>query len=172
MAHEEQRRFFREMQDRFPYAFRDVSVLEVGSLNINGTVRDFFTDCEYVGVDVVDGPGVDRVVAGQDLDYVDNWFDVVVSAECFEHNAHWVETFDRMADIAGKYVFLTCASEGRAEHGTHDSLPHESPGTNDYYRNLVAQDFENEFDMKAMFAAYEFTYNPSSCDLYFWGVVR
>ena len=172
MSHLEQRQFFDGLRARFPDAFTGVSVLEVGSLNINGTVRDFFTDCEYVGVDVVDGPGVDRVVAGQDLDYVDNWFDVVVSAECFEHNAHWVETFDRLADIAGRYVFLTCASVGRAEHGTHDNLPHESPGTNNYYRNLTAQNFEDTFDLGMMFEVYEFSYNPVSCDLYFWGVVR
>jgi hypothetical protein len=67
MAHVEQREFFEKMRDSFPDAFTGVSVLEVGSLNINGTVRDFFDAKEYVGVDLIEGPGVDRVCAGQDL---------------------------------------------------------------------------------------------------------
>ncbi len=33
-----------------PEHFTGKKVLEVGSQNINGTVRDFFTDCQYVGI--------------------------------------------------------------------------------------------------------------------------
>ena len=172
MAHPEQRVFFEKMRDSFPDAFTGVSVLEVGSLNINGTVRDFFDAKEYIGVDLVEGPGVDRVIAGQSLDYVDNWFDVVVSAECFEHNSEWVATFANMARMSGKYVFFTCASTGRPEHGTHDSLPDESPVTSDYYQNLTEQDFRDVFDLPTMFADFGFEFNAESCDLYFYGVTR
>jgi hypothetical protein len=171
MAHYEQRVFFETMRERFPDAFSGASVLEVGSLNINGTVRDFFLHPrEYVGVDLLEGPGVDRVCAGQDLDYADGSFDVVVSAECFEHNSEWVATFANMARISGRYVFFTCASTGRAEHGTHGSHPGDSPATNDYYRNLSAQDFRDAFDLSTMFAECEFEFNPRTCDLYFYGV--
>lgn len=39
------------------------STLEVGSLNVNGTVRDLFTGV-YLGVDMRDGPGVDTASPG------------------------------------------------------------------------------------------------------------
>jgi hypothetical protein len=77
-----------------------------------------------------------------------------------------------MARMSGKYVFFTCASTGRAEHGTHDSLPDESPVTNDYYRNLTEQDFRDVFDLPMMFADFGFEFNAESCDLYFYGVTR
>lgn len=172
MAHPEQRVFFEKMRESFSDAFTGVSVLEVGSLNINGTVRDFFDAKDYIGVDLLEGPGVDRVCAGQDLDYVDNWFDVVVSAECFEHNSEWVATFANMARMSGKYVFFTCASTGRAEHGTHAAHPGDSPATHDYYQNLTEQDFRDVFDLPTMFADFGFEYNAQSCDLYFYGVTR
>jgi hypothetical protein len=172
MAHAEQRVFFEKMRESFPDAFTGVSVLEVGSLNINGTVRDFFDAKEYIGVDLVKGPGVDRVCAGQNLDYVDNWFDVVVSAECFEHNSEWVATFANMARMSGQYVFFTCASTGRAEHGTHAAHPGDSPATHDYYMNLTEQDFRDVFDLPTMFADFGFEFNAESCDLYFYGVTR
>lgn len=172
MAHDEQRDFFIRLGKQFPQAFRACRVLEIGSLNVNGTVRDFFRDCDYTGVDIVAGPGVDVVGRGEKLDYADGSFDVVVSAECFEHNAEWAATFRNIWRMSRKYVFLTCASTGRPEHGTHDSRPEDSPGTTNYYRNLSEQDFRAYFFIEEMFESFMFEYNPSSCDLYFWGVVR
>ena len=150
--------------------FTGVAVLEIGSLNINGTVRDFFTATEYVGVDLAEGSGVDVVCEGQLLTYPDNSFDVAVSAECFEHNPYWVETFENMARMASDWVVFTCASTGRAEHGTRRSTPADSPFTVDwdYYRNLTAEDFLDCCDLTG-FDWFEFEYNPASCDLYFVG---
>lgn len=172
MAHPEQREFFTELQGEFPEMFFDVSVLEIGSLNINGTVRDFFDAKEYVGVDVADGPGVDVVAQGQDLDYADKSFDVAVSAECFEHNPYWLETFDNMIRMSRKYVVFTCGSTGRPEHGTRATTPADSPFTVewDYYRNLDETDFLSNYDF-SVFDFYRFVYNSDSCDLYFVGVL-
>ncbi len=172
MAHKEQRDFLQSLKEARPEFFTGVSVLEVGSLNINGTVRDFFHPTNYVGVDVAEGPGVDVVALGQDLTYPDNSFDIAISAECFEHNPAWELTFANMHRIAKTAVIFTCASEGRPEHGTHAAHPTSSPLTLDwdYYRNLTAADFEQTFDIPSMFIEYVFDYNPHSCDLYFWGV--
>lgn len=172
MAHPEQRVFFEQTKERFPQYFKDVYVLEVGSLNINGTVRDFFDAAHYLGVDVAEGQGVDLVSAGQDLKFPDNWFDVAVSAECFEHNPQWLETFINMHRMASKFVIFTCASEGRPEHGTSRTTPEDSPFTLewDYYRNLTEQDFRNSLNFDSMFQRYEFSVNEHSHDLYFWGI--
>lgn len=178
MAHGEQREFFQKVKASWPWAFKNQWVLEVGSLDINGTVRDFFENCHYVGIDIGPGPGVDAVANGADVDFPTNQFDVSVSAECFEHNPDWVKTFHnmhRMTRRAGLIVF-TCASEGRPEHGTSRSDIGSSPLTVDlgweYYRNLNEADFEDEFPLDLMFYDWQFEYNPVSCDLYFWGLVR
>ena len=171
MAHSQQRDFFLEVKEQNPEAFIDVEVLEVGSLNINGTVRDFFQSKRYVGVDVGAGRDVDVICNGEDLDYPDNSFDVAVSAECFEHNPEWLATFRNMWRMSKKYVMMTCASTGRPEHGTTRTDAGSSPLTLawDYYRNLTEQDFRAELDLDEMFANYYFRYNPESCDLYFYG---
>jgi ubiquinone/menaquinone biosynthesis C-methylase UbiE len=171
MAHSQQRDFFQGVKNKKPEAFTGVEVLEVGSLNINGTVRDFFDSTRYIGADVAEGRDVDVVCNGENLDYPDNSFDAAVSAECFEHNPEWVATFRNMWRMSKKYVMMTCASEGRAEHGTTRSDPGSSPLTLgwDYYRNLTEQDFRAEFNLDEMFDSYYFDYNADSCDLYFYG---
>lgn len=170
MAHPEQREFFQKVKNLWPEIFQDARVLEIGSLNINGTVRDFFTGCDYIGVDVQAGPGVDVVCEGQLLDYPDNSFDVAVSAECFEHNPYWLETFENMVRMSDGWVLFTCASDGRAEHGTTRTTPQDSPFTLkwDYYRNLNEQDFRDVFDF-SIFDICWFDVNRTSCDLYFVG---
>lgn len=150
-------------------------VLEVGSYNVNGSVRELFRDWAYIGADLVEGPGVDVVCPGHQLDYADGSFDVAMSCECFEHDEHWKATFSNMHRMTASegLVIVTCASTGRLEHGTPRTNPTSSPGTSAavsaYYRNLTARDFERAFDLQAMFQAWEFFYAPVSHDLYFVG---
>lgn len=171
MAHQQQRDFFQSVKTRFPSLFNNVTVLEIGSLDINGTIRDLFNAKQYIGVDVQEGPGVDVVAEGQLLDYKDKSFDTVISAECFEHNPYWAETFVNMARMAKKAVIFSCASTGRPEHGTRRTTPEDSPYTLDwdYYRNLEAKDFEQKVDLSEYFSEWHFEYNPESQDLYFYG---
>lgn len=172
MAHQAQRVFFESIKSSMPEYFNNVSVIEIGSLNINGTVRDFFTPTYYVGVDLEEGPGVDLVSAGQDVDLPDDSFDVAVSAECFEHNPHWKNTFANMYRMSSQFIIFTCASDGRPEHGTSRTTPGDSPFTIkwDYYKNLNEKDFRQEFNFDLMFSKYEFSYNKEAKDLYFWGI--
>jgi SAM-dependent methyltransferase len=62
-------------------------VLEVGALNVNGGVRDLFPQKGYVGLDLVEGDGVDRV--GNILDECSpelaGSFNTVVCCETLEH---------------------------------------------------------------------------------------
>lgn len=175
MAHEEQRHYLKALKTSHPEWFDGVSVIEIGSLDINGTVRDFFPNpAYYLGVDVGPGPGVDVIDQGENLTYEDNQFDIAISAECFEHNPEWAATFANMHRMANTAVIFTCASDGRPEHGTTRTDPGSSPHTVqwDYYRNLNESDFRNEFDLDEMFSDYGFTYNGNSHDLYFWGIKR
>jgi SAM-dependent methyltransferase len=176
MAHGAQRVFFEETRKQFPEFFSGQRVLEVGSLNINGTVRDFFSNCLYTGVDVAAGKDVDIVAQGQDLTFPDNSFDVTVSAECFEHNPYWKETFENMTRMTrpGGLVLFTCAAADRPEHGTARTDVGSSPLTVgigwDYYRNLGEADFPQE-SLEA-FGSHAFYDNRVNLDLYFVGVVQ
>lgn len=174
MAHQEQRDFFAKVKQQYPEAFIGVDVLEVGSLDINGSVRDFFQPDSYIGVDISEGQGVDVVGQGQELQYTDGLFDTVVSAECFEHNPFWAGTFQNMHRMASKFVIFTCATDGRPEHGTSRTDQGSSPFTanSNYYRNLNQKDFEDKFDLPSMFESFFFEINEQSHDIYFLGVKR
>ncbi|MCH9758318.1 MAG: class I SAM-dependent methyltransferase [Proteobacteria bacterium] len=158
---------------------RPQTIVEIGSLDINGTVRDSFKKYmpiqSYTGVDVGEGAGVDVVCSGDELDSPDNSIDIAISTECFEHNPKWKETFINMHRILkeGGLLIMTCASTGRPEHGTKRSESTSSPLTlelwGDYYKNLNEDDFKKNLDMSALFSCYRFYYNPYSYDLYFVG---
>lgn len=178
MAHLTQRIFVQKIKDKFLQYFSNKKVLDIGSLDINGTLRDFFTDCEYLGLDVSFGNGVDVVCEGQKYNAPDNTYDVVCSAECFEHNPFWLETFQNMIRMCKNdgLVFFTCATDGRPEHGTARTTPACSPLTVsmgwDYYKNLNEKDFTSKLNFDFYFKEYQFEINEQSHDLYFWGVVR
>jgi len=176
MAHQEQRNFIEKIKSLHLNFFKTKSVLEIGSLNINGTIRDFFTNCNYVGVDVGEGKDVDVVCPGQDYDAPDKFFDVVCSTECFEHNPHWLETFNNMIRMCkdGGLIFFTCATTGRPEHGTTRTTPQNSPFTSEwnYYKNLEESDFTSVINFDSIFDNYIFETNPNTCDLYFCGTTK
>ena len=162
--------FVKDMKEKFPDAFSGKDVLEIGSLDINGSVRQFFESCNYIGCDLDVGKGVDIVSPGHMLDYSDNHFHTAISCECFEHDKHWRETFANMVRMTKHLVIFTCATTGRPEHGTTNSSPSDAPFTNDYYKNLTVDDFTNAFKMDDMFSKWVFTTNSQSHDLYFYGV--
>ena len=177
MAHKECFEFVAHCQKLFPQHFNGKTVLEVGSLYINGSVRGFFTDCEYIGVDIGEGPGVDMVVPPDNLFFESRSFDTIISTEMFEHNPHWQKTFADMCRILkpGGMMLFTCATTGRPEHGTIDHLPAASPLTvakkeyANYYKNLEADEFLFACNVHGIFSPYTFLTNQSSADLYFLG---
>jgi SAM-dependent methyltransferase len=178
MAHPQQFFYIQKLKSNYPTYFTDKKVLEVGSLNINGTIRVFFNGCDYLGIDLGPGRGVDLVCEGQNLDHPDETYDTVCSCECFEHNPYWVETFNNMYRMTkpGGLVFMSCATTGRREHGTSRVSPQDSPLTIgkgwDYYKNLTAEDFIMNFDLGKMFSTYEFEIGGPVPDLYFYGIKK
>ncbi len=175
MAHKEQFEFVQHIKSFFPEHFEGQRVLEVGSLDINGSVRPFFKNCEYIGLDVAEGKGVDVVCQGQDYEGPDSSFDVVISCEAMEHNPYWKETIDNMIRLTrpGGLVVISCATLGRQEHGTAKSEPGSSPLTVEkgwiYYRNLRRHDFERVVNLTAL-SVWDTACNWDSYDLYFLGV--
>jgi SAM-dependent methyltransferase len=176
MAHPEQAEFFSGVRAHYPKSFKGARVLEVGSLDINGSVRELFADCEYTGVDLQIGPGVDLACQGQLVEFPTSHFDTAISAECLEHNPFWRETVAnmlRMTRPAG-LVMISCATTGRLEHGTTRTNPDASPFTSaekwDYYKNLTAADIEHSLNLEGWLADWGSWTNFITKDLYFVGI--
>lgn len=100
-------------------------VLEVGSLDVNGTPRDAFPDeVEYIGLDKRAGLGVDEV--GDIEDYTDraptwSWpfFDVVVSTEMLEHTPRPWRALEAMFRLSARGSLLLLTTRGPG-FGPHD----------------------------------------------------
>lgn len=167
LSHQSQLDFVRSLVNRFPIYFAGQKVLEVGSLDINGSIRQFFSGCNYIGVDLGEGRGVDLVARGEELDFPDGHFMTVASCECFEHNPEWEATFRNMVRMCSGLVFFSCATTGRPEHGTRRTSPGDAPFCGDYYRNLTEDDFREKFTFEE-FSQYGFEVRGT--DLYFWGI--
>jgi SAM-dependent methyltransferase len=98
-------------------------VLEVGSLDVNGSVRpiiEAFGPRSYVGTDVRIGPGVNHVIDVTTLArfYGADRFELVVSTEMLEHAADWRGALANMAVVLapGGVLVLTTRSPGFPYH--------------------------------------------------------
>jgi len=106
-----------------PEEIKDKVVLEVGSLDVNGSPRTIIMSLKplsYVGIDIRPGKGVDKVIEAENLpaNYSPGLFDVIICTEMLEHAKNW-----RSAIYGIKYVlrmdgtlFLTCRSRGFKKH--------------------------------------------------------
>jgi autotransporter strand-loop-strand O-heptosyltransferase len=177
MAHKEQMDFCERIKQRFPDYFRNKKVLDIGSLDINGSNRYLFENCYYIGIDVAPGKNVDTVCVGHLYDKPDNFFDVIISTEAFEHDIHYEKTITnamRMLKPGGLFLF-TCAAPGRAEHGTRRTSPgmaplliEQSEEWSDYYKNLTDIDIRKIPNFENTFHNNSFEYRGN--DLYFYGI--
>ena len=174
MAHKEQNEYFQHLCDRFSGEINKASnILEVGSKNINGTVRDFFGEnTNYFGIDISKGDCVDDVIPGELIQLPNAWADIVISTECFEHAETWDRIFLNMLRILkpGGLIFLTFAGFNRPTHGTIDCHEDNSPDTNNYYKNLGANDVAREIELGRYLIKHSFEINSISNDTYFWGI--
>lgn len=185
MADEAHFQFYRSVRDKLPRFFQGTRVLDIGSLDINGCNRQFFLECDYLGLDIGPGPNVDIVSLGHEYDAPDGAFDVVTSANAFEHDIHFDKTFKNMVRLlrpGGLFLFC-CPGPGFPEHGTSRSeswaAPHiaSKPGAwKDYYRNVEESQVRGFLDVDATFDPYEFSVyrypNFVWTVLRFWGIKR
>ena len=180
MAHLNQQLFCEKIRNKIPEHFENKRILDIGSLDINGNNKYLFTNSNYIGLDVGEGPNVDVISVGHLYSAPNNFFDTIISTEVFEHDMFYEQTVQnvvRMLKPGGLFIF-TCASTGRPEHGTRRSdgsdaaplLYNISPEWSDYYKNLTEKDFEKIDGFKKSFPDGYFEYNPESKDLYFYGI--
>jgi SAM-dependent methyltransferase len=175
MSHLQPICFIKTLSQHLTNDYKGIKILEIGSFDVNGSIRKFFKGSYYLGVDLAAGPGVDVIIDGKDIDHADNSYHITISSECFEHNPSWLETFENMYRMTspGGFIIFTCATRGRTEHGTLRTSPKLSPGTQevglDYYMNLEEKNFQNKINIPKLFDEHIFIINKYSCDLYFVG---
>lgn len=105
-------------------------VLEVGSCDVNGSVRSIMKDhCkEYIGLDLTKGESVDVVDDAENIPehWSDETFDCVICLETLEHVKNPIKIVQNMRNVLkkGGWLVITTPGIGHPEH----SWP------SDYYR--------------------------------------
>ena len=108
------------MNKHFILASSKTKILEVGSKNINGTVRQYFKGSDYIGIDMEPGENVDIVMNAHDLyDIYDaETFDVIICLEVLEHDIDFLLTCANMRRIVktGGYLLISTPTFGFPLH--------------------------------------------------------
>lgn len=121
-------------------------VLEVGSYNVNGSIREVIPIT--IGVDMREGPDVDQVCDSSDLlaTFGPESFDNVVSCDALEHTEDWRAAMVNMWGVLkpGGLLLLTMANPKKGRHG----YPH------DYWR-FALPDFLRLFGENQILGSFE-----------------
>lgn len=106
-----------------PKEVKNKSVIEIGSININGSLRpliESYKPAEYIGVDIVKRKGVDIVCSAENI--LDRFgkkkFDFVISTEMLEHVKNWKKIVSNIKNICkpGGIILITTRSYGYPYH--------------------------------------------------------
>lgn len=128
--HENNRRWLTDLRSTHPAFFHRARVLEIGSRiwgTPSDTIRPFFTECDYIGIDKMDGPGVDiRVddVGHLPLDFP--WVDTLAIFSVFEHDPNWRQTLRLSVEMILRPggLLVTCfGAEGNQHHAPEPWAP-------------------------------------------------
>ena len=86
--HDTSMEFGKRFFDTYAKNRSSLKIVDVGSQDVNGSLRSVAPpNNEYIGLDFVEGKGVDVVITDPySLPLEDNSIDIVVSSSCFEHS--------------------------------------------------------------------------------------
>lgn len=98
------------------------TVIELGSLDVNGNVRHLVPHDRWTGIDLVRGAGVDIVCDVHDLPLPDHTADLVLCLEMLEHDSDPNATMATVARLLAREgrALVTTRSEGFPHHHPPD----------------------------------------------------
>lgn len=124
--HDNNKKWLDDLKKQYPDSFRDCKVLEVGSKDWNGSVRPWFDNCDYYGIDVERGDLVDEVVPLKN--FMSGTYDTIVSFSVLEHDAEWQKSLYNLLNLTkdGTVLFMCWGAEGNIKHNEPWALvPHQ-----------------------------------------------
>jgi SAM-dependent methyltransferase len=123
------------------------AVIEVGALDVNGSVRPLvsaFRPGSYVGVDLQAGPGVDEIcdATGLVARFGAAAFDLLISTELLEHVRDWRSVISQFKQVLkpGGCLLITTRSRGFPYHAYPDDFWRYEPAD----IRAIFSDFELE----------------------------
>lgn len=118
-------------------------VLDVGSLDVNGSLKEDFKDYEYTGVDMREGKNVDIVLNAHDLSKkFGKQFDLVVCFDTFEHDdAFWI-SIKEMKKVLKKNGWLIIGTPS-IHHPIHRHPRDYWRFTKDSFEDVFFKDMED-----------------------------
>lgn len=136
--------FLTEVKAKFQNNFQNAKVLEVGSLFDRFPARLFFEDCDYTGIDLSPGIGVDLVKDFSEFECEDDVMDTVLFHYSLECNENWIELFKKAMRICkpdGLIIAISSAAHRKSFRR---------------YHNFISADSLNRFWLDLCFSKYEF----------------
>lgn len=135
------------------------SVIEVGSYNVNGSVRpivEVLKPAIYLGVDIQPGPGVDYICDVNNLvaHFGVNRFDLVISTELLEHVQNWRHAISNLKQITkpGGLIFITTRSLGFPYHGyPHDFWRYELSDIQNIFSDFSFEVLSGDYEQPGIF---------------------
>ncbi len=177
MAHKTQIKWCLKIKKEYFQYFVNKSVLDIGSLDINGNNKGLFENCHYVGLDVAEGPNVDVVSIAHEFN-TNKQFDVILSTNTFEHDMYFELTLKKMVELLKQSgLMFFSASSSHKKHGTAERTPWASGTTMinnkewaNYYRNLKVEDIRDALNFEEIFS--EFSLKDMEKDIRFVGIKK
>lgn len=123
------------------YQLAGRSTLEIGSQNVNGSIRPHFTGV-YTGVDLALGRDVDRVENSEQLSDGNNFWANVVSVEMLEHCRRPWRAIQEMARVCQHHGNVLVSSRGYDTRGCWQvhSFPYDFWRVSEGAMRVMAED--------------------------------
>lgn len=90
------------------------TILDIGSMNVNGSLKPIFEKGNYTGLDQQMGPNVDIIASSHNIPLQNNCIDIITCSSCFEHDDMFWVTFLELCRIVkpNGFIYINAPSNG------------------------------------------------------------
>ena len=133
--------------------------IEIGSLNVNGTVRPIVQSLgisEYIGIDFREGKDVDIICDAENIveKFGKESFDIVISTNFLEHSENWKKAISNIKNICKKRGIMlhTTVSKGYGLHEyPSDFWRYELSDMENIFSDCIIQKLEKDTQIQGVF---------------------